>query len=378
VRRVYCVAACRTAVTPRHGALAGLGVDALAAPVIERVLQDAGLAATAVDAVVMGNALYGGGNPARLAALRAGLAEQTPAMTVDTQCCSGLDAIALATASIAASMDEVIVAGGLESWSRSPIRQHRPLSADAAPQTYTRPPFSPWPSRDPDLAEAAAELAASRGISRAAQAQFAQRSHAAAIQARERLMDEIVPLAGVTFDSFTRPLRAALCRRLPSVNGDAQTGLTAATIAVEADAAAAVLLVSERVLTRLAMIRRPIELLAVQSSGGDPEQPALAPVIASRRAMQRAGVAAADLAVAEVMEAYAVQAQCCMADLSLPPAICNRAGGGLARGHPIGASGAILLVRMFHELQNCEPEATGLATIAAAGGLGAAAIASVV
>ena len=120
------VAARRTAVAPRGGAFARIEPHDLASRVIEEVLADAGLAPDAVEDVILGNALYGGGNPARRAALAAVIRETVPALTVDSQCCAGLDAILLAAERINAGAADVIVAGGVESFSRAPIRQHRP------------------------------------------------------------------------------------------------------------------------------------------------------------------------------------------------------------------------------------------------------------
>jgi acetyl-CoA C-acetyltransferase len=148
--------------------------------------------------------------------------------------------------------------------------------------------------------------------------------------------------------------------------------VTAATVAVEADAAAAVLLVSERALASVRSSARVISIVGAGRAGGDPERPGLAPIEASRTAMRRAGLATSALSVAEIMEAFAVQAMACIRALGLDPALVNPGGGALARGHPIGASGAIVAVRAWHELQRAHAGAIGLAAIAAAGGLGSA------
>src|SRR5690606_38544343 len=114
---------------------------------IRTLLAAAGLAAEEVDEVILGNALYGGGNPARLALLAAGIPECRSALTIDSQCCAGLDAIMLAAARIRAGEAQVIVAGGVESFSRAPIRQRRPAVPGEAAVPYDRPPFTPWPER---------------------------------------------------------------------------------------------------------------------------------------------------------------------------------------------------------------------------------------
>jgi acetyl-CoA C-acetyltransferase len=366
------IAARRTAVVPRGGAFAHVEADELADAVIRHLLQDVSMPVDAVDEVILGNALYGGGNPARVAALRAELPASTPAMTIDTQCCSGLDAIILAASRIEAGHAHVIVAGGVESFSRAPIRQRRPKEPGELPRAYDRPPFTPWPERDPDLLAAASALAKELGHTRTTQERFAVESHAKAMSARMP-QDEIVVVEGQKRDAFARRLNPQLCRRLPVLSGDDVHGCTAATVAVEADAAAAVLLVSADVIEkRHSFADRAVKILGGTVRGGDPEQPALAPIGATKRLLDRHAVRAYDLGPAEVMEAFAVQALACIQGIGLDDGRVNRGGGALARGHPIGASGAILAVRLWHELQGESRGTTGLATIAAAGGLGSA------
>ena len=370
-REVFIVAARRTAVAPRGGAFGAIEAHVLAAAPIGAVLTAAGATPDAIDGVILGNALYGGGNPARVAALAAGLAEAMPAATIDTQCCSGLDAILAAAAEIRAGEADLVIAGGVESFSRSPLRFRRPRAADESPQGYERPPFTPWSDRDPDMIPAAARLAAELAIGRGEQEAYAIDSHRKALAATGTGA-EIVPLAGLARDSFTRRLEARLCARLPALAGDAAHAVTAATTAVEADAAAVVLLASATGLRRIAAAGRPLRVLAGARAGGDPERPGLAPIAAGRRVLERSAKPAATIASAEIMEAFAVQAIACLRGLALDPAVVNRGGGALARGHPIGASGAILAVRLWHDLQGEPAGALGLAAIAAAGGLGTA------
>jgi acetyl-CoA C-acetyltransferase len=343
----------------------------LAGASIRAVLDDAGLSPSDVDDVIFGNALYGGGNPARVAALKAGVPETVPASTIDTQCCAGLDAILLAAARIKAGEGDVIVAGGVESFSRAPIRSRRPLLPDEVAQPYDRPPFTPWPGRDPDMIPAAAKLAAEWDITRGAQEAFAVESHRKAL-ARGIPMAEFVPVCGQVGDPFGRRLTVGLCARLPVLAGRLTHGVTAATVAVEADAAAAVLLLSERALASIRAPARVVRIAGSARTGGDPERPGLAPIEAARTALRRGGLSASSVSVAEIMEAFAVQAMACIRALGLDPGRVNPGGGALARGHPIGASGAIIAVRAWHELQTMGSGATGLAAIAAAGGLGSA------
>mgnify|MGYP001765531073 CR=1 FL=1 len=362
------VAARRTAVAPRGGAFARLEPHDLAAPCLAAVLADVGMSPERVDDVLLGNALGAGGNPARMAALAVGLPDRIPALSVESQCCAGLDAVLLAAAKVRAGEAEAIIAGGVESFSRSPIRMTRPRAKGEAPVAYDRPPFAPDPARDPEMADAAARLAVARGITRTAQASWAIAGHAKARAAGPS--PAILPLAGLGEDAFTRKLTPALCARLPVLAGDAVHGLTAATIAVEADAAACVLVVSpER--ARTLGVAKALRIRAHVRRGGDPAMPPLAPIEAAREALARAGLTVADLAAVEIMEAFAVQAMAFVADLAIPEAKVNRHGGALARGHPIAASGAILLADLFHRLA---PGETALLAIAAAGGLATAVV----
>lgn len=348
-------AARRTAVCPRGGAFARLRIEDLAAPVMQAVLADAGIAAARVDEVILANALGAGGNPARRAALLAGLPERVAGLTIDRQCAGGLDAILLAQAMVDSGAAEVVLAGGAESYSRRPLRAMP--GADGVAVPYDQAPFTPWPDRDPEMGVAAAALADRLGISREAQADWAVESHAKAMGVAD--WPEIVEIDGISRDAFTRTMTPALASRAPRVAGS----ITAATAAVAADAAAFVLVVSDRLAAG-----QGLRILGGATLGGNPEEPGLVPVAAIAAALARAGLRPEDLGMAEVMEAYAVQAMACVTGAGLPTGIINIGGGSLARGHPIGASGAILAVRLFQGLR----AGFGLAAIAAAGGLGSA------
>ncbi|OJY27530.1 MAG: acetyl-CoA acetyltransferase [Rhodobacterales bacterium 65-51] len=350
------IAARRSPVMPRGGAFAGLALHELAAPVIAAVLKDAGIALDQVDELILSNALGAGGNPARLAALAAGLPERVAGLSVDRQCAGGLDAIGIAAALVASGQARVVLAGGVESYSRRPLRLAQ--APGQTPQPYDRPPFTPWPDRDPDMTDAAAALADRLGISAARQQAWAVRSHTLA---RASAQPEIVPVAGQDRDGFTRTLTPALAARAPRLAGS----VNAATTAVEADGAAFALVVAPDI---AAKARRSLRIRACATLGAAPEEPGLAPVAAIRRVLDRTGLAPDALEQIELMEAYAVQALACMDACALPEKRVNPGGGALARGHPIGASGAILVARLFHGLQH----GSGLAAIAAAGGIGSA------
>ncbi|CAN1514241.1 PaaJ Acetyl-CoA acetyltransferase [Paracoccaceae bacterium] len=345
------IAARRTAVVPRGGAFARLRIEDLAAPVLLACLADAGLSVDQVDEVILSNALGAGGNPARRVALAAGLPDRVAGLSIDRQCAGGLDAILLARALVDSGAADVVIAGGAESYSRRPLRYATDPDG-GPPVAYNQAPFTPWPDRDPNMGDAAEALAERLGISRTAQEAWAVASHAKS--ARIEHWPEIVALLGVTADAFPRALTPALLARAPVIRGS----ITTATAAVAADAAALCLVVSDRIAAG-----RGLLLVGGATVGGDPEMPGLSPVPAIARIWRRE-----PLTMAEVSEAYAVQAIAVVQQAGIDPAIVNPGGGGLARGHPVGASGAVLAVRLFHGLK----QGRGLAAIAAAGGVGTA------
>lgn len=371
---VYLVAAHRTPVAPVNGALKTLGVSDLAVPVIQVLLAQTGLSPDQVDQVILGNALYGGGNPARLVALAAGLPEFVPALTIDTQCCSGMDSLRLGAQAIASGQADLVLAGGVESTSRRALRAHRPISKGTSPPFYERPAFTPWPDRDPDMADSAARLAHDHDISLDQQNAWAIDSHAKALAAQKRLSGECVPLAGLNIDTATRPLSERLANRTPKVAQWQTSTVNVAGTALQADAAALCLLVSEQMLTTLPAGTRAMRWITDISGGGPADAPPWAIVPVLQRLFERTGLSPNHFHRIELMEAYAVQALVNAHQLGLPLDKLNQGGGALARGHPIGASGAILAVRAYHEMAQAPKGSLALAAIAAAGGLASAVV----
>jgi acetyl-CoA C-acetyltransferase len=366
----------RSAVAPLGGAFRNLQAHEIGAPVLQALLQRAQIAAEAVDAVVIGNALGAGGNPARMLALAAGLPDRCAAISVDTQCCSGLDAIAMAVGLLASGQASVVIAGGVEAWSRSPIRHTRPLRAGDAPVAYERPAFAPDPARDPDLLESAADYAAQQGITRTQQDAYAVLSHQRALQHQIFLHNEIVAINGLVHDAYPRTLTLERAARMPLAlqrEGAADCALSTLAISTKADGAALVLLATPQACKALDLKPRAA-WLASASVGADPGTPLLAAQVAAQTAMQRVGIhSASALQAIELHDAFALQGLRFCQALGLGPTAINRHGGGLARGHPIGASGAIALVRLLADLQQGEVAgARGMAAIAGAGGIGAA------
>ena len=353
----------RTPVSPRGGEFARLELFELGSAPALAALSDAGLTPAAVDEVIMGNCLGPGGNPARSIALAAGCPELVPGLTIDRQCCSGLDAILLAKALIAGGRAEVILAGGVECYSK-----HRRLDREAVDKdSPEQAPFTPWPDRDPQMADAAARLAVELNMPRERQDSWAVDSHRKAEDLRIRESGEFALPSGsdLKFDSFARRLTLETCRRAKPISGS----VTIANSAVAADGGAVCVVVSESVAKGLGI--RGLRIAGGATVGGDPELPGLAPIAAIGSVLEKAGRNSADLSVAEIMEAYSVQAIACIEGAGIDPEIVNLGGGALARGHPIAASGAILAVRLFHEMK-FRRAACGIAAIASAGGIGTA------
>ena len=362
------VAALRTPVGTSGGALASVTAADLAAPVLRE------LAATVPEGllhdVLLGNCTGPGGNVARVAALTAGLPVRLPALTVDRQCASGLAAVELGAALVRSSPGAVL-AGGVESASTAPWR----FWPEDPPRRYERAPFAPAALGDPDMGQAADLLAQRAGVSRARQDEYAARSHARAAAARDAgtFDGEVVPVAGVRRDQ--RPRAGLTAERLSRLRpafrpaGDGGT-VTAGNACGVNDGAAAVVVVDAGTHRRLG--GPGLRVLGTATSGVHPGLPGLGLVPAVRSALQRAGLTLDDLDAVELNEAFAGQVLACCDDLGLDPVRVCPDGGALALGHPWGASGAVLVVRLFSRLVREGRGRYGLAAVAAGGGQGVA------
>ena len=365
------VAALRSPIGTAGGALASVTAADLAAPVL------AALASECPDLqtreVVLGNCMGPGGNVARVAALTAGLPVDVPALTVDRQCGSGLAAVDVAASMLHASPG-LLLAGGVESASTAPWR-YWPGSSGEPPTRYERAPFAPPSLGDPDMGWAADQLAERCGVTRARQDAYAARSHAAAVATRDRggFDPEVVPIAGVHRDERPRArLTAERLARLPTAFRAADVGgtVTAGNACGVNDGAAAVALVDAGTHRRLDV--PGLRVLATATAGVDPNLPGIGLVPAAQEALAATGLTVADLDVIEVNEAFAGQVLACCDALALDPDRVCVQGGALALGHPWGASGAVLLVRLFAQLAHAEDRRYGLAAIAVGGGQGVA------
>jgi acetyl-CoA C-acetyltransferase len=362
---VSIVASRRTPIGAAGHGLASVPAAELAAAVLPAVLADAELTSAQVAEVVLGNCTGPGGDLARYAALLAGLGTEVPGLTVDRQCGSGLAAVTVGAAVVAAGVaagvgaGQVVLAGGVESASTSP----RP----------GRAPFAPPELGDPEMGEAADHVARLRAVGRERQDAYASRSHrrAVAAQAAGNFQAELVEVGGLTRDERPRPgmTAARLARMRPMFSPDGTA--TAGNSCGINDGAAVVALMSEH--DRAALALPGLRIRSSATTGVSPRTPGLGIVPAVRTALDRAGVGLDEVSVIELNEAFAGQVLACCDDLALDPDRVCRQGGAIALGHPWGASGAVLLVRLFSQLvRTPRPGELGLAAIAVGGGQGVA------
>jgi acetyl-CoA C-acetyltransferase len=382
-RQPVIIAARRTPVCRANGALASLRAHELLAPVLRSLLAETGVPADAVADVVIGNAVGGGGNVARLAALEAGLPVGVPGLTVDRQCGSGLDAIALASRLVAAGGSAVYLAGGVESVSTAPLRAHRNRAGE--PEFFSRAQFVPAAFSDPDMGAAAENVAEHFRVGRARQDEFALRSHqrALAAEASGAFEAEIVPLDMSSGpDSFhtvkaddgpRRGLTANVLARFPPafVPGGS---VTAGNSCFDADAAAAVVVTSMERARELGA-RDGLLVLGTDTAGVDPRLRGIGAAAAGERLLAAHGMTEADLGLVEFNEAFASQTIACLERLGIDPARANVDGGALGLGHAYGASGAVLVTRVLAQARRAGVQGQlALALISSAGGMGTAAL----
>jgi acetyl-CoA acetyltransferase family protein len=357
----------RTPVGRHGGALAGTRPDDLAAHVLSQLLaRQPALDPARVDDVILGNGNGAGEenrDVARMAALLAGLPTSVPGVTVNRLCGSGLEAVVQAGRAIALGEASLVVAGGVESMSRAPwvvMKPDRPYARGDAELASTT---LGWRLVNPampaewtvSLGEGAEILADKFGIDRDRQDAFAVRSHRLAHDAWERgaLAEEVVavPGTGLERDEGIRP--DTTMERLAKLKPAFREGgtVTAGNASQLSDGAAAVLVGDRRVADELGA--RPLaRLVASAVHAVEPQLYGIAPVEAANRALARAGIGWADLAVVELNEAFAAQALACLDSWpELDPELVNPNGGAVALGHPIGCSGARILGTLARELR---------------------------
>ena len=361
-RDAVIVSAARTAIGRQGGALSSLPAHVFGAEVIKSAVERAGIDAAVIDDVIMGNVLGAGGNIARLTALETELGMELPGMTVDRQCGSGINAINLAAQAIWAGDGDVFVAGGVESMSRAPYLMEKPEKPyNPGMPKFRKSPLSSQKIGDPPMGITAENLAEQYGISREEQDRFALESQRRAGQAIEegRFDEQIVSIQipvrkgePIEFkrDEHPRPqtTEQALAKLPPAfleggtVTAGSSSGLN--------DAAAATVIMSrekaeELGLKALAVIR------AHAVAGVDPNIMGIGPVPATQKVLKKAGLELADMDLIEINEAFAVQVLACDKELKMDLDKVNVNGGAIALGHPLGATGAILVTKAVYELE---------------------------
>ncbi len=359
----YLLAGCRTPIGKFMGTLASLPATGLGGLVVGEALRRAQFPVGAVDEVILGNVLSAGLGqaPARQAALLAGLPPTVSAVTVNKVCGSGLKAVMLADQAIRAGDAELIVAGGMESMSRAPhlilgARQGWKFGDQKVIDSMLHDGL--WCAfEDQAMGVQADYIAASRGVNRADQDAFAAESHRRALAAAIVSAAEIVPVSiavgkqTVTVACDEGPRGDTNCEalsRLRSAFGEAGT-VTAGNASQLSDGAAAVVVATKR----LALgCNSPIKarIIAAATSGVAPKEIFIAPVSAVEKVLDKAGLKLADIDLVELNEAFAAQCLACMRPLGLDAAKTNVRGGAIALGHPIGASGARVLVTLLYSL----------------------------
>lgn len=381
------VSAVRTAIGSFNGSLASVNAMDLGALVIQTALSRAGIATNQVDEVIMGNVLQAGlgQNPARQAAIKAGIIDQTPAFTINKVCGSGLKAIALGAQSILAHDAEIIVAGGMENMSQAPfvldskarwgLKMGNSQLYDVLLNDGLMCAMNHY-----HMGITAENIAEQYQITREQQDQLALRSQTLAVEAikQGQFTDEIVPVivksrkGEIAFSEDEHPKvdssLAGLAHLRPAFKKEGT--VTAGNASGINDGAAAVVIMSEKRaqqlgLTPLASIR------SYASAGVDPKLMGLGPIPATRLALKKANLALADIDLIEANEAFAAQFLAVGQALQLDLAKTNINGGAIALGHPIGASGARILVSLLYAMKK-RGKSLGLATLCIGGGQGIA------
>lgn len=386
MRETYIVESVRTAIGKLGGALQNVPVDYLAEAVIKAVLKRTN-ADVLVDEVILGQAKQSAdtSNLARLAALRAGLHVEVPGYTVHRQCGSGLQAINNADQQIRLGLSDVVIAGGAESMSTAPYYLRNARYGYGAgngvlldPNTESQPCSQPMEVYgNLTMGYTAENLADMYNISREGQDEFALRSQHLAEQAiaEGRFEEEIVPFEvkvrknTITFqvDEYPRQTTLALLGKLKTVFKEGGS-VTAGNASGRNDGAAALLLMSGGKLKEYGLMAQA-KIIAQAVSGVSPDIMGIGPVSSTQKALQQCGLQVEDIDVIELNEAFAAQALSVIKELGLDINKVNVNGGAIALGHPIGATGAILMTKLLAEMKRQNAK-YGLVTLCIGGGQG--------
>jgi acetyl-CoA C-acetyltransferase len=383
---IVIVGAARTAIGKFGGSIAGVPAARLGAHIIKKVLERAGVSPDQVSEVIMGQVLAAGvgQNPARQAAIWAGLPEMIPAMTINKVCGSGLKAAMLGAQSIANGDADIVVAGGQENMSAAPhvlngsrdgFRMGDAKLIDSMIVDGLWDVYNQY-----HMGVTAENVAKEYAVTREEQDEFAVKSQnkTEAAQKAGRFKDEIVPYevpsrkGPVVFADDEYPRHGATLEAMKSLKPafDKNGTVTAANASGINDGAAAVVLCSLRKSKELGL--KPLaRIKAFASAGVDPKYMGMGPVPASKRCLSRAGWAPKDLDLMEINEAFAAQAIAVNRQMGWDLSKVNVNGGAIALGHPIGASGCRILVTLLHEMQKRDAK-KGLASLCIGGGMGVA------
>ncbi|WP_437880939.1 acetyl-CoA C-acetyltransferase [Pseudomonas sp. LRF_L74] len=384
---VVILAASRTAIGSFQGALAGIPAADLGAAVIKQLLQQTGLDPAQVDEVILGQILSAGSgqNPARQAAIKAGLPHTVPALTLNKVCGSGLKAVHLAAQAIRCGDAELVIAGGQENMSLAPYvlpKARTGLRMGHAELLDSMISDGLWDAfNDYHMGITAENLAQRYAISREAQDAFAAASQQKAVAAIEagRFRDEITPILipqrkgeALVFERDEQPRPGTTAESLAKLKAAFKKdgSVTAGNASTLNDGAAVLLLASAAKASALGL---PVlaRIKAYASAGVDPAFMGIGPVPATRRTLEKAGWTLEDLDLVEANEAFAAQSLAVAEELRWDCEKVNVNGGSIALGHPIGASGARILVTLVHELIRRDAN-KGLATLCIGGGQGVA------
>jgi 3-oxoadipyl-CoA thiolase len=382
VAEAVILSAVRTPIGRYGGALSDVRPDDLAAFVIKEAVQRAGVPPSEIEDVYFGAANQAGEdnrNVARMGALLAGLPQSVAGVTVNRLCASGLSAVVGAAHAIRAGDGELFVAGGVESMSRAPLVTAKPEYGDGTTWDTTLGWRFPNPRMEEmfpleSMGETGENVAERYGITREDQDAFALQSHRRWAAAHEagRFADELVPVGEVDLDEHPRPDTSL--EKLATLKPAFREGgtITAGNASGINDGAAALVIASEKKARELGA--EPLgRFVASAVAGVDPRFMGVGPVPAVQKLLARAGIEAADLDLVELNEAFASQSLQVIRELGLDPERVNVNGGAIALGHPLGMSGARLVVSLLHELRRREGR-YGLATLCVGVGQGQAAI----
>ncbi|MED4583835.1 acetyl-CoA C-acetyltransferase [Brevibacillus choshinensis] len=389
-KEIVIASAVRTAIGSFQGALSGVSATKLGGIVLEAALERAGVPKEAVDEVIMGNVLQAGlgQNPARQASIQAGLANEVPSLTINKVCGSGLKAVHLAVQAILSGDSDVVLAGGMENMSQAPYllegaRNGYRMGDQKVVDSMIRDGL--WCAfNDYHMGITAENLCSKFEIGREEQDEFAAWSQQKAQKALEsgRFQEEVVPVAipqrkgdpvMFTVDEFPRSgvTAEALGKLKPAFKKDGS--VTAGNASGINDGAAALLIMSKEKADELGV--KPLaRIIANASAGVDPSIMGYGPVPATERVLEKAGLSISDIDLIEANEAFAVQSLSVGKALGFDSEKVNVNGGAIALGHPIGASGARILVTLVHELQKRDGVKYGLATLCIGGGQGVATV----